>query len=249
MGGWNYFLVTSLPALPDPGGEPPMSVGKLLEYVGDSPDARALVEAVALGDDLLQRQAYLAGEIEDAEPAVLTEAQATDEEPLPERLVGDGDRREAAGQLPADAVWEAYYRHLADLAERLDSDFLRAWTGYEVALRNALVEARAKRLEIDATDYFVATDLTAADENFQPLLNEWSSARNPLEALRALDRGRWNWLDRHDAWFSFTDDELAAYAVRLVLLERWSRLQRAPDEPSASSSGTATTEPSNEDAQ
>lgn len=248
MGGRNYFLVTSLPALPDLGAEPPMSVAELLDYVGDGPDARALIEAIALGDDLLQRQAYLAGEIEDVAPAVLTEAQATDEEPLPEHLVG-GEGRETPGRLPADAVWEAYYRHLADLAERLDSDFLRAWTGYEIALRNALVEARAKRLEIDATEYFVATDLAATDEDFQSLLNEWSSARNPLEALRVLDRGRWDWLDRHDAWFSFTDDELAAYAVRLVLLERWSRLQRAPDEPTAASSGAATTGPSNEEAQ
>ena len=36
-------------------------------------------------------------------------------------------------------------------------------------------------------------------------------------------RARWAWIERHDAWFSFSVDELLAYAARVMLLEQWRR--------------------------
>jgi len=59
------------------------------------------------------------------------------------------------------------------------------------------------------------------------LLRAWTQASTPLAGLRVLIEARWAWLAEHDAWFSFRDDELAAYAVRLMLLEQWRRLAQA----------------------
>jgi hypothetical protein len=48
--------------------------------------------------------------------------------------------------------------------------------------------------------------------------------------LQAVIRARWAWICEHDAWFSFSDDELAAYAAKLVLLEQWRRLIEAGEQ-------------------
>ena len=120
------------------------------------------------------------------------------------------------------------------MARRHGSVFLADWVGYEVALRNALAAARAKRLGLDENDYLVATDLAATDEDFTTLLSEWTAASTPLAGLRVLIAARWAWLAEHDAWFSFSDDELAAYAAKLMLLHQWRRLAEAgKDGPAA----------------
>jgi len=79
-------------------------------------------------------------------------------------------------------------------------------------------------LDLPAEAYLVATDLAADDLDLTAMISEWSSARDPLAGLRALDNARWRWLDENDHWFSFATDELAAYAVKLMLLHRWIRL-------------------------
>jgi hypothetical protein len=91
-------------------------------------------------------------------------------------------------------------------------------------LRNALVTMRSKRLGLEAADYLVAKDLSTLEGDFEAGLAEWASAPTPLVGQQVLLRARWTWLYAHDAWFSFRDDELAAYAIRLMLLQQWSRI-------------------------
>jgi hypothetical protein len=222
----NYYLVTALPALGDLGSPPPMGPADLVGHVGDA-GARPLVDTVLLSDDLLQRDAFLAGEVEGVEPAVLSAAQVQDEEPLPSYLAV-ADEETSGREGPAgDAVWARYFRHADVVAQRARSPFLRAWVGYEVALRNTLARARAKSLDLDPEPYLVAPDLADPDADFASLVSEWTDAANPLEGLQVLDRVRWQWLHDHDAHFTFADDELAAYAAKLMLLVRWHRLEQA----------------------
>jgi len=228
MAADNYYLVSALPSLPDLGAVPPLALGALLDHVSVHARPRTLVETVLLGDDLLQRDAALAGEVQEVEPVLLTSAQVRDDEPLPPYLAPAED--EEATQVASDAVWECYFRHAAVVARRSRSGFLAAWVGHEVALRNALAAARARTLDLDPDDYLVAPELGHADADFTALLGEWTEAENPLEGIRILDAARWQWLAEHDAWFSFGDDELAVYAARLVLLVRWHRLSQAPAE-------------------
>ncbi len=229
MGGENYYLVTALPTLGKLGGEVPITLQQLLEHVGPAADACQAIETILLGGDLIQREAVQSGELKSADPIVLTEAQLRDEQPLPEYLAENAELQ-SRRRIAADAVWEAYFRYAAGKAEIIGNGFLSEWVASEVALRNALAERRAKNLELDANDYLVAADL-ASDEDYTLLVNEWASAANPLAGLRILDRCRWDWVSRHDRWFTFANDELAAYAAKLMLLDRWQRLEASKTEP------------------
>ena len=151
-----------------------------------------------------------------------------DEAPLPACLVV-ADTAASARRVACDAVWEAYYRHVADVASRCACRLLAQWVGVEVALRNALARARAQALGLDGEDYVVADDLADDDADLTSIVNDWSTARTPLAGLRVLDDARWRWLDENDQWFTFADDELAAYAIRIMLLSRWYRLTETDD--------------------
>jgi hypothetical protein len=235
MAGRAFYLVTSLPPLPDLGGVPPLALDELADQVSARRGPADLVRTILLADDLLQRESFLAGETAAVQPAVLTAAQVRNEAPLPEFLAIE--TAEAGRRLASDAVWEAYWREVWAVARRRGSTFLREWTRSELALRNALATARAQALGLDPADYLVAPDLAGRLDDHAPTVSEWAAAPNPLEGLRVLDRTRWAWLVEHDQWFSFGDDEVAAYAAKLALLARWHRINAA-EKRQSSAAGT-----------
>jgi len=228
MAGCNYYAISALPTLPDLGAPPPISPADLREHVKAHVSLRRPVDVLLVSDDLLQREALLAGEIEEVEPAVLSREQALGAEALPAELAPE---EEPARRIPSDAVWAKYFRHAARVARDLGGRLLAGWVMYEVSLRNALVTARAKSLGLEPADYQVAPELGGSDEDFSAVVQEWAAAPNPLKGQQVLDRARWAWLVDHEAWFSFSDDEVGAYAAKLLLLVRWHRLtQEADDE-------------------
>jgi len=224
--GNNYYLMTSLESLESLTAAPPMSNAELLAHAEESPGSAVLVETLLLSDDLLQRQAMLAGEIEQATPAVLTSEQLTDEEPLPEHLTAPTES--APRKVASDTVWTAYFRYAMQVAERNRCGFLADWVGFEVAMRNALAEARAKSLGLDPNEYLVEPRM-GASINFSQTIGEWSASPDPLSGLKVLDRARWEWLARNDRAYSFKNDEIAAYAAKLMLMHRWRRLAHAAE--------------------
>ena len=227
MSGQNYYLLAALPSLGELGSTAPINASEFLEHVSPVESVRMLVEAVFLGDDLTQRQAFLTGELEKPSPVVLTLEQVRDEEPLPDELIAPQDVTDPRSVV--DAVMGAYFGHAMLVAKSAGSEFLTNWVGFEVALRNALTEARAKSLSLDAEDYTVAPELADLNTDFAMVIAEWSAAADPLAGMQALDGGRWDWLCQHEGWFSFDDDELACYAAKLTLIERWNRLERASE--------------------
>jgi hypothetical protein len=194
-----------------------------LDRVREIDGNTSLIEAIFLSDDLLQRQAYLSGELEDFEPVVLSEAQIKDEEPLPDYLNVQATEDDLHSSV--DSLWANYYQHTLDVANSYSgSDFLKMWIAFEIGLRNALVTARAKSLGLDPQSHMVVDDIGSDKDEFDSLVTEWSAAPDPLEGLRVLDRARWRWINENDDWFGFSDNELAAYAAKLILLKRWKRL-------------------------
>lgn len=219
-----HFYITTLPALGDLGSAPSMKLADLIEHVEENRPWCEQLEALALLDDLLQRESLLAGETEEVEPAVLTLQQVRGEAPLGEELEASADTDQAT-VLEIDLLWERYFHYAHQVGRSHNSRFLLNWVEFEIALRNALAAARARRLELDESDYLVATDLVHSDEDLSPVLSEWEAAATPLAALRAVMRARWVWLDWHDRWYSFSVDELLAYAARVMLLEQWLRTE------------------------
>jgi len=218
----NYYDITSLPGLGELGTVPPLSFSQLRDHLADNPTSRAVVDVLFLLDDLVQREAFLAGEIEQVAPSVLTADQVRNEAPLPRVLAGAGQT--GSRPVEVDRLWDAYFRYAAGSADRLGSAFLAGWVGYEVALRNALARERSARLGLEPNGYLVAADLGDTDEDLTHVVDEWSSSATPLAGLGVVTAARWAWISAHDAWFSFNHDELAAYAARLVLLGQWRRV-------------------------
>ncbi len=222
MGHDRYFLLATLPALGDLGCAPPVGLAELLDHAGDAGRTNRLLAALLLADDLVQREAFLAGEIVDVEPVVLSEEAIRNQAGLPEYLLSLDEPRD--GTAEADTVWEAYFRYLTQLGLREGNSLLPRWVSFEVGLRNALVGERARRLGLNEADYLVAEDLAEQDQDYGEAVRSWAAAATPLDGHRELIRFRWNWLEKHDAWFSFSEDELLIYAARLMLLEQWQRI-------------------------
>jgi hypothetical protein len=218
-----YFLLTSLPTLPELGEAPPVGLRDFRERLSQAPSARPLVEALLMEQDLVSREAALAGETERPEPLVLTAEQVGAQEPLPEFLAAAAEQPR---RIVADAMWQAYYRYVDRLALAENCRFARLWVGFEVALRNALAMARARTLDLDAHDYLVAEELADEEAGVDEIVSAWSAAAEPLSALRVLDERRFRWIEENARYFSFALDELAAYARKLVLITRWHELTR-----------------------
>jgi hypothetical protein len=208
-----YYSLTALPALDPPGALERIPPGR----------PQLLAGTLLLGEDLLLREAFHAGEVRAVEPAVLTAEQVRGEEPLPGELE-PAEAAEATRALPADVVWDAYYRHAADIAQRQGSEFLREWVGTEVRLRNDLARTRAQALGLQAAPYQVATELQGSAAAVEPALTAWADARDPLAGMRALVAARWRWVEQQEPLYTFEADEYPAYAAKLALLHRWRRL-------------------------
>ena len=221
------YLLSVLPALEPMGSIPPMSKRDLLEQVAGSNGPVRTVEMLLLSDDLTQYQALLTEEIrpDKTDSAILSLDKAEDEAVLPDFLLPEETTEEQQdGRSSVDAIWSRYFHHAASVAKRTGSRFLKAWIGFEVGLRNALVTARSHTLELDPTTYLVAPELADSDTDYSHVISAWSAAADPLAALEVLDKSRWDWLDEHGRWYSFSACEIEVYAAKLALLHHWRRI-------------------------
>jgi hypothetical protein len=99
---------------------------------------------------------------------------------------------------------------------------LKKWAAFEVALRNELVKIRAVRKHIDPLKYI------RGDGYIEPYITHiaMTASRNPaiLEAEKGLDQERWRALDELAVGHYFDLDLLLTYALKLLILERWQRI-------------------------
>lgn len=228
MGNSHFYLLSSLKGLVEFGSPPPIGKSAFIAKVGACRGPKAAVEALLLGDDLLQREAVLSGEIEaeEADLAVLSASEVTGVEAWPSVLPSDGSSagKERPYAAAVDGIWEAYFHHVARIANALNSRFLGEWVTHEVGLRNAMVRIRAEVLGLDAGPYLVAKDLGSPMSHFHKELDAWKRASDPLEALESLERSRWQRLTEQEPWYAFCDDEVVAYGAKLLVLIRWHRI-------------------------
>ncbi len=89
---------------------------------------------------------------------------------------------------------------------------------------------RARRLGLEVDDHLVAAELGEPAESFATIISERTAAATPLAELKMLIKARQAWLTEHEAWFSFSDDEFAAYAAKLMLLIQYERLVKTAEQ-------------------
>jgi hypothetical protein len=224
----HFYLLCVLPDLKPFGSVPPINKQELLAVVTESGGPADVVRTLLLSDDLLQREALLAGEVEldHADLAVLSLQEANDEHSMPLFLepAQEDEPKDNRIVIAADRIWRSYFHHAAQIARKTRTHFLAAWIGFEVGLRNATAEARAEALGLEPRPYMVAPELADPQIRFDNILTDWNAASNPLNGLEILDRARCDWLREHERWYSFSDDEVAAYTAKLMLLHRWHRI-------------------------
>ena len=150
-----------------------------LGRVAESQGPVASVEMIFLSDDLMQREALLAGELESdqVDMVVISPSLEQEDADLPEFLTSDNpsDKPENA-RLAVDSLWKRYFQHAHYVARAKGSSFLKAWIGFEVGLRNSIVVARAQRLDLDPDIYLVSPELSDPNYDASGLLSAWSSA-------------------------------------------------------------------------
>jgi hypothetical protein len=221
------FLLSSLPDLEAFGIPPSMGKMDFLDRLNEARGPICSVRLIFLSDDLIQRDSILAGEIpvESADMAVIDFKAEDEETDLPDFLRNEEDGESADNaRVAVDALWQRYFRHAHFVSHQIGSRFLRSWVGFEVALRNSLVVARAQRLDLDPSNYLVAPEVADTIHDTSSTITNWSNAPDPLAAQEVLDKARWEWIEEHGRWYSFRGDELEAYGAKLILLHRWHRI-------------------------
>lgn len=102
---------------------------------------------------------------------------------------------------------------------------LKKWREFETALRNELVRVRASRKHLDPLKYI------RGDGYVEPFISRlaMNAYRNPsiLESEKLLDQERWQMLDELAIGHYFDLDFLIVYALKLLILERWERINSA----------------------
>ena len=103
---------------------------------------------------------------------------------------------------------------------------LKKWHVFDTALRNELVRIRASHKHIDPQPYIRQQGHYRDSYLTHSAMN---AHRNPstLEAEKALDQERWNFLDELSRGHYFDIDFLIVYVHKLLLLERWERIVTA----------------------
>lgn len=105
---------------------------------------------------------------------------------------------------------------------------IKKWQDFDTDLRNELVKIRSSRRHIDFSKYL-------RQEGYPgPYITHIAinAHRNPsiLEAEKMLDQERWHFLDELTFGHYFDLDFLIIYALKLLILERWEKINTAEKE-------------------
>ncbi|MBL7170724.1 MAG: DUF2764 family protein [Candidatus Omnitrophica bacterium] len=107
-----------------------------------------------------------------------------------------------------------------------------SWLAFDRALRNELVKIRAAHKKLDPLKYLREKNLGQSTRGQSPFFSPnitniaLHAYRTPsiLEAEKFLDQARWRFLDELAIGHYFDIDYLIVYANKLLILERWERI-------------------------
>ena len=103
---------------------------------------------------------------------------------------------------------------------------LRKWHDLNFALQNELVKLRSVRKRLDPAKY-LRQDGNIVDSNLIHVAMNAYKATSLLEAEKILDQARWQILEELSVGHYFDLDVLIIYGLKLLLLERWQKINSA----------------------
>lgn len=110
--------------------------------------------------------------------------------------------------------------------ETTEHPTLNKWRTFDRVLRNELVKVRSPRKKTDPLQY-----LKQDGQDYSIALSHTAMAAlraHPLtESEKVLDKARWNFLDELEIGHYFDMDLLIIYAHKLLILEKWEKINSA----------------------
>lgn len=222
MDNRRFSLLTALPPLPALGEPLPITLaealGRLRQQGGR--DLESLADALAA--EGLLREALEEWVLGPSGSRIVPVA-------LPPTLRALFDEELVAG-MPEDAwidaVWQEWFDLMAAVGRSIGAPLLSRWSAWESAVRARVAVSRRP----DRGEGAQSSPPGADDPALDSLLAAWDTVRErgregreiaaAMEAEQILDEGRLAFLDDAALRYSFTMDELAAYFLKLRLLER-----------------------------
>lgn len=101
---------------------------------------------------------------------------------------------------------------------------LKKWHDFDKLLRNELVKVRASRRRLDPLKHLRGDGY--ADPSVAHTALHAHRTPSPLEAEKILDEARWRFLEELSIGHYFDIDFLIVYAVKLLILERWEKINK-----------------------
>jgi len=108
------------------------------------------------------------------------------------------------------------------------SPVIKKWLRFNITLKNELVKVRSARKKVSAENYLRPDGY--AEPSFYHLALAACRDPRPLEGEKILDIARWNFLDELSFGHYFDFDLVIIYAYKLLILERWERINTADRE-------------------
>jgi len=108
------------------------------------------------------------------------------------------------------------------------AQILKKWRIFNISLRNELARVRAGRKKVDPSKY-ISQDIYPLASITHAAMSAYRN-QNILEAEKYLDLERWHFLDDTSFGHYFDIDLLIAYALKLKILIRWDRINKADKE-------------------
>ncbi|MBU0502763.1 MAG: DUF2764 family protein [Candidatus Omnitrophota bacterium] len=105
---------------------------------------------------------------------------------------------------------------------------IRKWSGFNITLKNELVKVRSTRKKARAEDYLRPGGYTEPSLYYLAL----AAHRNLslLDGEKILDIARWKFLEELSFGHYFDLDLVIIYAYKLLILERWEKINTADRE-------------------
>lgn len=106
---------------------------------------------------------------------------------------------------------------------------LKKWIGFDMMLRNELVKIRAVRKKMDPAKYLREDGCPESIYAAHIAINAYRKS-SLIDAEKALDLARWQYLEDLAMGHYFDIDSVIIYACKLVMLEKWDKIQSAEKE-------------------
>lgn len=118
-------------------------------------------------------------------------------------------------------IWLTLLNYQKELASKYNS-CAKEWLEWEVGLRKHIANVRSESLGLSLSGNLLVKSLeNDSFYDYQKITTDYNKQSSPLESEKLLDQERWKFADSLAVPYSFSDDEIVVYAIKLLILERW----------------------------